>query len=219
MEAVTDERSESVTHRGTNHVADDAPRPYQAQAPEPTDSSARARRDDDVLAPAKPRLPPAAAADPAPRNGPARPSRPVTSLFILTLLSAVDGSLLALAAAGRLRSLTDAVTIGLVVVAGAGSWLAANQAFAGRRRTHHDWGLLAGLGALTLASTVLSVWLGTQLGAALTLHVLPKGAGLVLLLVGAEVAGLRLPRAGRLPLPLAGLGLVLAAEVLLQWTA
>ncbi len=210
MEAVTDERSESVTDRDTPRVVEIPPRPYRTPASKPTDSGAPMLRDDDVLAPAKPRLPPAAAA---------QSPRPVASLFVLTLLSAVDGSLLALAAAGRLRSLTDAVTIGLVVVAGAGSWLAANQAFAGRRRTHHDWGLLAGLGALTLASTVLSVWLGTQLGAALTLHVLPKGAGLVLLLVGAEVAGLRLPRAGRLPLPLAGLGLVLAAEVLLQWTA
>lgn len=162
---------------------------------------------DDIIAPAKPRLPPAAA------------SRPVSSLFILTLLSGIDGSLLALAAAGRLTRLADAVTIGLVVVAGAGSWLAANQAFAGRRRTHHDWGVLASLGVLTLGSTVASVWLGTQLGAALTLHVVPKGAGLVLLLIGAEVAGVRLPRVGRLPLPLAGLAFVLAAEVLLQWTA
>lgn len=161
---------------------------------------------DDVIAPAKPRLPPAAA-------------RPVSSLFILTLLSGIDGSLLALAAAGRLTRLGDAITIGLVVVAGAGSWLAANQAFAGRRRTHNDWGLLIALGVLTLGSTVASVWLGTRLGSALTLHVLPKGAGLVLLLVGAEVAGLRLPRAGRVPLPLAGLGMVLLAEVLLQWTA
>ncbi len=162
--------------------------------------------DEDVLARPKPRLPPAAA-------------RPVSSLFVLTLLSAVDGSLLALAAAGRLESLAGAVTVGLVVVAGAGSWLAANQAFAGRRRTGADWAALGLLGALTLATTVASVWLGTRLGDALTLHVLPKGAGLVLFLVGAEVAGLRLPKAGRVPLPLAGLLLVLVAEVGLQWTA
>lgn len=162
--------------------------------------------DDDVLAPAPRKLPPAAA-------------RPVSSLFVLTLLSAVDGSLLVLAAAGRLTSLADAVTIGLVVVAGAGSWLAANQAFAGRRRTGADWRALALLGVLTLASTVAAVWLGQRLGAAVTLHVLPKAAGLVLFIVSAEVAGLRVPKAGRVPLPVAGIALALAAEVALQWTA
>lgn len=161
---------------------------------------------DDVLAKPKPRLPPAAA-------------RPVSSLFVLTLLSAVDGSLLALAAAGRLASLAGAVTVGLVVVAGAGSWLAANQAFAGRRRTRSDWTALGLLGALTLVSTLASVWLGTRLGDALTLHVLPKGAGVVLFLVGAEVAGLRLPKLGRVSLPALGLGIALALEVALQWTA
>lgn len=171
-------------------------------------ADARGPQDDDVLAKPRPRLPPAAAARASP-----------VPVFVLTLLSAVDGTLLALAAAGRLRSLADAVTIGLVVVAGAGSWLAANQAFAGRRRTGADWGLLGALGALTLASTVAAAWLGVRLGDAVTLHVLPKGAGVVLALVGAEVAGLRLPRVGRVPLPLAGLALVLAAEGAVQWTA
>lgn len=160
--------------------------------------------EDEVIA--KPRLPPAAA-------------RRLSSLFALTLLSAVDGSLLALAAAGRLTSVTDAVTIGLVVVAGAGSWLAANQAFARRKRTTADWIALSALGLVTLASTVASVWLGTRLGDAVTLHILPKGAGLVLFLIGAEVAGLRLPKAGRMPLPLAGLLIVFAVEVGLQWIA
>lgn len=185
--------------------------------------------DDDGVIDVGLRMPPAAAAaadghgrpasaKASPGQGEAARSS-ATPLFVLTLLSAMDGSLLALAAAGRLSSLADAVTIGLVVVAGAGSWLAANQAFAGRRRTRHDWGLLGLLGAVTLASVVASVWLGVRLGDALTLHVLPKGAGLVLFLVGAEVAGLRLPRAGRVPLPVAGLALVFGAEVLLQWTA
>ena len=162
-------------------------------------------RDDEVIAPPN-KLPPAAA-------------RPLSSLFILTLLSTVDGSLLALAAAGRLTSLTDAITVGLVVVAGAGSWLAANQAFAGRQRNQADWALLGLLGALTLVTTVASVWLGTRLGDAMTLHVLPKGAGLVLFLVGAEVAGVRLPKFGGVPLSLVGLILVLTVEVGLQWIA
>ena len=199
MEAVTGERSEPATPVSPGPDVLALARPHPRPPPRPP-------VDGDGVIDTGQRLPPAAA-------------RPVGSLFVLTLLSAVDGSLLALAAAGRLTSLADAVTIGLVVVAGAGSWLAANQAFAGRRRTGSDWGLLGLLGALTLASTVASVWLGARLGDALTLHVLPKGAGLVLFLVGAEVAGLRLPKPGRVPLPALGLALVLVAEVGLQWTA
>lgn len=99
--------------------------------------------DDDVVSPGRPRLPPAAARAEAERAS-------LAALFALTLLSAVDGSLLALAAAGRLTSLADSVTVGLVVVAGAGSWLAANQAFAGRRRAGADWAALGLLGVLTL---------------------------------------------------------------------
>lgn len=177
--------------------------------------------DDDILSPPRPRLPPAAAAPSRQGTRRGRPpaARPLSSLFVLTLLSAIDGSLLALAAAGRLTSLADSVTIGLVVVAGAGSWLAANQAFAGRRRAGADWAALGLLGVLTLASTLGAVWLGARLGDALTLHVLPKGAGVVLFLVGAEVAGLRMPKAGRVPLPLAALAAVIALEVGLQWTA
>ena len=168
-----------------------------------------------------PRMPPAAASAVGGRPAPGRQrdpgSPPLTGLFVLTLLSAADGSLLALAAAGRLTSLGDAVTVGLVVVAGAGSWLAANQAFAGRRRTGADWAALGLLGALTLAATVASVWLGQRLGAAVTLHVLPKAAGAVLFLVSAEVAGLRVPRAGRVPLPVAGIALAVVLEVGLKW--
>lgn len=163
-----------------------------------------AHADEDVVAPPKPRLPPAAAR---------------TNLFVLTLLSAVDGSLIALAAAGYLDSPAEAIAIGLVVVAGVGSWLAAHQAFAGRPRGRADWSVLAILGVATLASTVAAVWLGQAIGAALTLHVLPKGAGLVLFLVSAEVAGLRLPRVGRVPLPALGLGAAAFVEVLVQWTA
>lgn len=180
--------------------------------------------DDDGVIDVGHRMPPAAASAvggrPAPGGRQRDPgSPPLTGLFVLTLLSAADGSLLALAAAGRLTSLGDAVTVGLVVVAGAGSWLAANQAFAGRRRTGADWAALGLLGALTLAATVASVWLGQRLGAAVTLHVLPKAAGAVLFLVSAEVAGLRVPRAGRVPLPVAGIALAVVLEVGLQWMA
>lgn len=165
----------------------------------------RPTADEEVLAPQR-RLPPAAA-------------RAVTDLFTLTLLSAVDGSLLALAVAGRLESLGGALTVGLLVIAGAGSWLAARSAFAGRRRTRHDWALLGALGALTLAVTVASAWLGATLGQAVTMHVLPKAAGLALFAIAAEVAGLRVPRLGRVPLTAAVLAAALVVEVALAWTA
>ena len=152
------------------------------------------------------RMPPAAA-------------RAVGDLFTLTLLSAVDGSLVALAAAGRLESLGGALTVGLLVIAGMGSWLAARSAFAGRRRTGRDWLLLGGLGAATLAATAGSVWLGTTLGQAVTLHVLPKAAGLACLGIAAEVAGLRVPRPARVPLAVHVLALAALVEVAVAWTA
>lgn len=161
--------------------------------------------DGEVLSP--PRLPPAAA----------KPGG-VSALFAVTLLSAVDGSLLLLAAAGRLRTLGGALAVGLLVVAGAGSWLAARQAFAGRRPDARGWRVLGLLGALTLASTVAATWVGATLGQAVTLHVLPKAAGVVLLLLSAEMAGVRVPRLGRVPLPVAALVAGSALEALL-WTA
>ena len=162
--------------------------------------------DDDGVIATGHRMPPAAA-------------RAVADLFTLMLLSAVDGSLLVLAAAGRLESLGGAVAVGLLVVAGAGSWFAARSAFAGRRRTGRDWLLLGALGVATLAATAGSVWLGVALGQAVTLHVLPKAAGLALFAIGAEVAGLRVPRPARVPLAIHVLALAGVAEVLLAWTA
>lgn len=177
------------------------------KAPDPGDRPGRQPPvDDDGVIDTGRRLPPAAA-------------RAVGDLFTLTLLSAVDGSLVALAVAGRLESLGGALTVGLLVIAGAGSWLAARSAFGGRRRTARDWLLLGLLGALTLASTVASAWVGLALGQAATLHVLPKAAGLALFAVAGDVAGLRLPRPGRVPLAAHVLALAALAEVALAWTA
>ena len=180
-----------------------------------------AHRDDDPVVQGRGRLP--AAAAPAAAPAPAG-DRPVSAVFALTLLSAVDGSLLALAAAGQLETLGGALSVGLLVVAGAGSWLAARSAFGGRSRGRRDWAALAVLGVLTLASTAAAAWLGESLAQAATLHVLPKAAGVVALLVAAEVAGLRLPRlaGGRLPLPLAALAAGVALELAVgvaAWTA
>lgn len=152
---------------------------------------------------APPRLP--AAAAPVRRGA-------VADLFTLTLLSAIDGSLLALAASGQLSSLGGAVATGLTVVAGAGSWLAAREAFGAGVRSRRDWALLGLLAAATLAATVASVWVGLSLGRAVSLHILPKAAGIAIFLVAAEVAGWRLPRPARVPLP----ALVLAGAVVVE---
>ena len=163
---------------------------------------------------ARPRLPAAAAGGIPGRR------RALADLYTLSLLSAVDGSLVALAAGGSLDSLVGAVTVGLTVVAGAGTWLAAHDAFRGRVHGRRDWGVLGMLALATLAATVASVWVGTSLGRAVTLHVLPKAAGIVLFLVAAEVAGMRLPRPTRLrrlPLPAAVLGAAVALELVLAW--
>ncbi len=154
--------------------------------------------------------------DPPDLPAAARPA--VSSLFLLTLLSAVDGSLLVLAAQGALDSFGGAVTVGLTVIAGAGSWLAAHRAFAGRRLRAADHAVLALLGVLAVVGTLAAAWLGVHLGTAVTLHVLPKAAGVVLWLVAAEVAGLRLPRPGRVPLPLLALAAGSLLEVVAQWT-
>jgi len=141
----------------------------------------------------------------------------VVNLFVVTLLSAVDGSLLALGASGQLDSLGGAVAVGLTVIAGAGSWVAAREAFGNGVRSRADVAVLVALALATLAATVASVWLGSSVGRALTLHVLPKAAGVAVCLVAAELAGLRLPRPLRLPLPALVLAGALVLEVATQW--
>jgi hypothetical protein len=179
-----------------------APMPAPARAPGAADLDREVVRPPSV---------PAAAAPPAsnrPRLG---------NLYLLTLLSTVDGSLVVLAAGGHLSSLGGAVAVGLTVIAGAGSWLAARQAFSGRRPGGADLRALAALGLITTAATVASVWLGTALGTSVALHVMPKAAGIALFLVAAEVGGLRVPRLRGIPLaPLAVAGSALA-EVALRW--
>ncbi len=158
---------------------------------------------------------PAAAADGA--NGVATPARRrLGTLYLLTLLSTVDGSLLLLSASGQLDSLGGALAVGLTVIAGAGSWLAARQAFQGCRGVG-DWAALGVLGLLTLAATAAAVWLGSTLGSALTLHVLPKATGVVLLLVAADIGGLRVPRLRGVPLPVAVVACAGVLEAVAQW--
>lgn len=124
----------------------------------------------------------------------------LNAVFMMCTLAAVDGTVLLLAASGRLSSPAGAMVVGLNVIAGAGAWLAARDAFAGRSWHAADVGALAALGVAIIGSTVAAAWLGLRLGA-IDLVVLPKAAGLVLLLIGAQIAGVRLPHPARLPLP------------------
>ena len=155
---------------------------------------------------------PEARAATAPR--PARaPKQAVSNLLLMTCLGAVDGTVLLMAAAGALQSVGAAVVVGLTVVSGAGAWIAAYQAFGGRHRTAADYRLLAGIALLSVTATVAAAWVGMALGEALRFHVLPKAVGVVLFLVAAEVAGLRLPRPGRAPLPVVALAAAGLLEV------
>lgn len=143
-------------------------------------------------------------------------AQPFDQLALLTCLGALDGTIVLLAATGRMTGWVAAITVGLTVVSGAGAWIAARQAFAGRPRGR-DYVLLGGMAALSITATVAAAWLGTALGTAVTLHVLPKAAGIVLLLVAADVGGLRLPRLGRVPLPLIAVAAGAALEGGVQW--
>lgn len=174
----------------------------------PMPDPARAPRDAPDREVVRPPSLPAAAAPPDPPR--------VGTLYLLTLLSTVDGSIVVLAAGGHLSSLGGAVAVGLTVIAGAGSWLAARQAFGGRPGKA---GLrsLALLGVITVAATVASAWLGTALGNAVALHVLPKAAGIALFLVAAEVGGLRVPTLRGVPLAPLAVAAAAIVEVLLRW--
>lgn len=134
------------------------------------------------------------------------------SLLMLTCLGALDGTIVVLAASGRLSSLSAAILVGLTVVSGTGAWITARNVFAGRRGWQGNL-LFWGLAATSIAAVVAAAWLGSTLAGAIELHVLPKAAGVVLLLIGAEVGGLRLPRVSHAPLPVVALlaGLLLEA--------
>ena len=142
---------------------------------------------------------------------------PVSTLWMLTCMGAVDGTVLVLAATGRLHSLAAAVVVGLTVVAGAGAWLTARQAFAGPHNGR-QYLVLTSMAATSILATVAAAWLGETLGQAVTFHVLPRAVGVVLVLVAAEVGGFHLPRIAQAPLPVVALAAGVLLEVLLAWT-
>lgn len=132
-------------------------------------------------------------------------------LLLMTCLGAADGTILLLAATGKLASLTLAIVVGLTVVSGIGAWIAAYAAFGGRHRGRRDYTVLARMAGISITATVGAAWLGVAIGEAVTFHILPKTVGVVLFLVAAEIWGLRLPRVAHIPLPLAA---VAAAGIL-----
>lgn len=120
--------------------------------------------------------------------------------------------MLILAAGGAFASLASSVLVGLSVLAGFGAWLAAQETFGGRVN-RDGWRQLAALGIVTSVATLASVWAGVQLATAVQLHVLPKVAGLVLCLMGADVAGLALARGRFTQVASAALGAGALVEV------
>ena len=119
---------------------------------------------------------------------------------MLTCLGALDGTIMVLAASGRLSSLSAAILVGLTVISGTGAWITARNVFANRQGWSGNL-LFGGLAATSIAAVLAAAWLGSTLGAAVQLHVLPKVAGIVLVLIAAEVGGIRLPRIRHAPLP------------------
>lgn len=149
--------------------------------------------------------------DPAVRS----PSVRASTLLLMTSLGAIDGTILLLAAQGTLSTLGGALVTGLTVIGGAGAWITARQSF-GHRHRLGDHLLLVGIAVLGGAAAVASAALGAWIGANVELQVLPKAVGAVLMLVAAEVGGIRLPHLVGLPLPFAGVVLAVILEAL-QW--
>ncbi len=141
-----------------------------------------------------------------------------TTLLGMTCLGAFDGTIVLLAASGAMSTMAGAILTGLTVVAGIGAWIVARQAFPARGRTWRDRAVLAIVALATSLATVAAAWLGDMVGGAVTLHVLPRAAGLILLAVAVEVGGWRLPRVRGIPLPFALIGAAGILEGVAQWT-
>lgn len=138
-----------------------------------------------------------------------------TTVLAITLLGALDGTIVVLSARGYFNEIGSAIAVGLTVIAGAGAWITARQSFHGVR-VRNQWRVLAIMALVSSLATAGAAWLGGELGA-LTLLVLPRVAGLVLLLIALEVGGLSLPRIQRIPLPALLIVAGFAAEGVAQW--
>ncbi len=137
---------------------------------------------------------------------------PAPHLLGMTCLSSVDGTIPMLAASGAFANPATSATLGLTVVAGIGAWITAWQAYP-EKLGRQDWLRLGAYAGITMLVTLAAAWLGAALAPAM--HVLPYVAGVVVLLIAMQIAGLRLPRLGKVPLPLGVVAAGMLLEVLL----
>lgn len=143
---------------------------------------------------------------------------PRSGLLALTCIASLDGTMVMLAATGALSSWPGAIVAGLTAIAGAGSWLAARHEFSGRRLGRQDLALLAAIALVATAVALLAAAVGARLASAAgDLVVVPRVAGIVLLLLALDIGGIRVPRLARVPLAPLVLALGIAAEVALRW--
>lgn len=114
-------------------------------------------------------------------------------LLTMTGLASVDGTVVLLAANGAFSTVPSAVATGLTVIAGVGAWIAARTSYGGRTRRAHDWVTLGTIAAGTSATTVLAAWLGTVVAQSWSLDILSVAAGLIVMLLAAEMLGITIP--------------------------
>lgn len=144
------------------------------------------------------------------------PKSPRQRLLLFTSLSALDGTIATMAAVGALDDPLGATICGLIVVAGTGAWLSARDGFSGSLG-RRDWLRLLEYAlvssGLTLAAAALGGWSAT----ALDLFWLPRAAGLATILLGAEIAGMRIPGLHGVRLPVVVLLTGFALEAITLW--
>ncbi len=134
---------------------------------------------------------------------------PAPRLLGMTCLSSVDGTIPMLAATGAFANPATSAALGLTVVAGIGAWITAWQAYPDKL-AGKDWLRLGLYAGITMLVTLAAAWLGAVVAPALV--VLPFVAGLVVLLIALQIAGIQLPRLGKAPLPI----VVVLAGLLLE---
>lgn len=137
---------------------------------------------------------------------------PAPHLLGMTCLSSVDGTIPMLAATGAFANPATSATLGLTVVAGIGAWITAWQAYPGKL-TGQDWMRLGSYAGITMLVTLAAAWLGATLAPALV--ILPYVTGLVVLLIALQIGGVKLPKLGKAPLPLATVAGGILLEALL----
>lgn len=146
-------------------------------------------------------------------NGPSKASAAdAPSLLTMTSMASIDGTVPLLAANGMLATASGSVAVGLTVIAGIGAWIAAWQRYPKIRGK--QWLSLLPVALASAGITLLAAAFGLVAGEHLV--ILPKAAGIVLLLIAAQMAGLKVPGLRTAKLHASPVVLVLAAAALLE---